>query len=176
MKRIIEHNLDQLGHLEYVIQNLTQDTYGAPVPLLHHASLGKHCRHMLEFYLCFLKGAAVGTINYDKRERNLLLETAQPYALATLETVRRALLTYADGTLADTKIILEIGDLGPEPIRMASTLEREMVYLADHTVHHLALVRLGFEALLPYKKLDITLGVAPSTIKNQPDVYTNVPA
>jgi uncharacterized damage-inducible protein DinB len=176
MKRIVHYNLEQLGHLETLIQNLDETTYAAPVPLLHNNSLGKHCRHMLEFYVCFLKGVLEGTINYDKRERNLLLENSHTYALATLETLRRALQTFANENLAETKLMVEASDVAPEPMVLASTLERELVYLADHTVHHLALVRLGFEALLPTKKLDATLGVAPSTIKSQPHVYTNVSA
>jgi hypothetical protein len=86
------------------------------------------------------------------------------------------LQAFADKDLGETRLMVEASDMSPEPILLASTLEREMVYLADHTVHHLALVRLGFEALLPGKQLDSTLGVAPSTIKSQPHVYTNVPA
>ena len=176
MQRIISYNLEQIAHLESIIQHLDEVTYSAPVPLLHNNSLGKHSRHMLEFYVCFFKGVQEGIVNYDKRERNLLLESSHTYALATLETLRRDLQAFADKDLGETRLMVEASDMSPEPILLASTLEREMVYLADHTVHHLALVRLGFEALLPGKQLDSTLGVAPSTIKSQPHVYTNVPA
>ena len=176
MKNIIQYNLDQLKHLESIILALDEETYAKPVPLLHDNSLGKHCRHMLEFYLCFFKGVKGGLVNYDKRERNLLLENSHTYALATLETIRRELHTHThDGLLAD-ELRVESSDVGNMSIVLLSTVAREMLYLADHTVHHLALVRLGFEALLPTQKLDSTLGIAPSTQKHQSHVHTNVSA
>ncbi|MBK8497236.1 MAG: hypothetical protein IPL52_00105 [Flavobacteriales bacterium] len=48
-----------------------------------------------------------------------------------------------------------------------TTLKRELAYLADHSVHHLAMVRIALEQELPLVRFPGHLGVAASTRNHQ---------
>jgi hypothetical protein len=42
---------------------------------------------------------------------------------------------------------------------------REMVFVYDHAIHHLAIIRIGLQVHFPEVDVDVHLGVSPSTIK-----------
>jgi hypothetical protein len=50
------------------------------------------------------------------------------------------------------------------PGAIASSLARELVYLIEHTIHHLAIIKIGLNQGYPHLVLPVNLGVAPSTL------------
>jgi hypothetical protein len=50
-------------------------------------------------------------------------------------------------------------------INTETTLLRELTYNIEHTVHHLALIRIGIVAECSYIKIDKTFGYADSTVQ-----------
>ena len=44
-------------------------------------SIGKHVRHVVEFYECLLLNSINDVVNYDERKRNLLLEENLKYTI-----------------------------------------------------------------------------------------------
>ncbi|MDX1476670.1 MAG: hypothetical protein R3301_03155 [Saprospiraceae bacterium] len=48
---------------------------------------------------------------------------------------------------------------------MDSSLERELIYNIEHTIHHLAIIKIGLAIIAPDIPLPAHFGVAPSTVK-----------
>lgn len=127
------------------------------------SSVGAQLRHVLEHYVSFLDGLPDRRVNYDARRRDPTLEREPMRALAAIERIGLALsqLPPAEGDLA-----LEVhGDAGGGPPGALdwrrSTVGRELQFLANHTVHHWAIVRLLLEGHGVRTEADF--GVAPST-------------
>ncbi len=122
------------------------------------STIGKHIRHVIDFYRCFLDGRDDGRIDYDARPRDVGLETdrlQQLDALAGLESDLSA--------IADLKTGLQIVSICEDGAlsRSRSTVARELVFLHSHSTHHLAIVvmlmrELGLET-------EAGWGLAPST-------------
>lgn len=146
--------LDQLGAL---LVQLSPEYYARPLSCLQANSLGKHVRHILEFFECLLDGIPVQAINYDLRRRDLRLETEPAYAMAKIDAIQKEIPLLIDGNL------LLQADLGAGLLDFSTTIFRELVFCMDHCMHHLALIRIGIQQHFPEIRLDDYLGVAFST-------------
>jgi hypothetical protein len=149
-----------LEQLEFVIKKLSDKQYTAPVLLLSNATIGQHARHVIEFFLELDKGYYNGIVNYDKRKRDYEIESNRYFAIQKLDEIKNRLLN-ADKNLL-LKIELSADDCSE--IEIKTNYFRELIYNLEHTVHHMALMRIGVasvsDILLPEK-----FGVAASTIK-----------
>ncbi len=126
-------------------------------------AVGGHFRHCLEFINCFLADADSGKIDYEKRERNQLLETGREFAIAeyarTIGQLENFRLNSAEKVLlVKTEILTDKEDLWCE-----SSVERELEFLQSHTIHHYALIAFKLRA----KNFSVSkeFGVAPSTLR-----------
>jgi hypothetical protein len=149
-----------LEQLEFVIEKLSDKQYTAPVSLLSNATIGQHARHVIEFFLELEKGYYNGIVNYDKRKRDYEIESNRSIAIRKLHEIKNRLLN------ADKNLLLSV-ELSPDEqaaIEIKTNYFRELIYNLEHTVHHMALMRIGLAAVS-----DILLpegfGIAPSTIK-----------
>ena len=79
------HNIKKLKEIKALIVQLTPSLYTTPKEIITGATVGQHFRHILEFYFCLEKGMKSGTVCYDDRERNRLLETDVIYAVNSIE-------------------------------------------------------------------------------------------
>lgn len=164
MKPIIAYNTVVLNQLQDLLTQLSPVDYTNVIPLLYNSSLGKHTRHIVEFYLCFFAAETSGCINYDARKRDLRLETDLLFVIDTIDKVKLNL----ENTTADAnwEIVCEMPDnIGFH--KGITTASRELNYLADHTVHHLALIKIGINLLQPQMKIADNFGVAASTINSR---------
>ena len=48
-----------------------------------------------------------------------------------------------------------------------SSLSRELLFVYDHAIHHLAIIRIGLTCHFSYVNMHRDLGVSPSTIKSR---------
>jgi hypothetical protein len=148
-----------LALLERIDDGLYAGTGGLPI----QSGVGAHFRHCVDFYQSFLAGVASGRIDYERREREALVERDRAFAATKLRIVISELLSlHADGE-AHLLVSLE-GESEDSSRWCSSTIARELQSLLSHTVHHYALVALtlrlrGFE---PGEEF----GVAPSTLKH----------
>ncbi|MEN8163066.1 MAG: hypothetical protein ABFS37_02975 [Acidobacteriota bacterium] len=103
-------------------------------------AIGPHLRHCLDHFRSLLTGLDTGTIDYDARERDPGLETDPGLFLAALYEVTAELAGL--GGISTTQAVEVTQTPAPErpPISVGSTLERELIFLSSHTIHHLALV------------------------------------
>ena len=128
--------------------------------LLKGASIGKHVRHIAEFYECMLFNVENNTINYDNRKRNNLLEENLKY---TIDYITEIIDTLKK--IETNKRVVLISNFEKKTISMESSLYREITYNIEHTVHHLAIISIAIPIHFSYINVDETFGYADSTIQ-----------
>ncbi|MDX1672222.1 MAG: DinB family protein [Balneolaceae bacterium] len=133
----------------------------------YNSGIGKHMRHILDHYECFLKGLP-DRIDYDARDRETKTETDRSYAIQKARTFIDQLRTIADNAdLLDRNVQVKSNEEGTEEISpwSRSTVKRELQFLISHTVHHFALI--GFILRTHGIEIPDDFGVAPSTLRYQ---------
>ena len=150
---------EQLKSLNNLLILLNDRQYTQANTFLGNASIGGHTRHIIELLKCASDGYHSGEVDYLNRVRNLSLETDRMLAMQELVNLQTQIIK-KDKSL---RLSTESDDIG-SPGFVNTTYFRELVYNAEHTIHHLALIRVGLREM----KLDIVgeeFGVAYSTLK-----------
>ncbi len=149
------HN--SLNELIDLLDQLSDSEYANPCTELSNASIGEHTRHIIEMFLCLENQYQSGIVNYDKRERNIQIQTNTKFAIKSIEKIKTNL------DKSDKKIELQ-QIIDGEEIRINSNYFRELLYNLEHCIHHQALIKV---AILKYDSLTINanFGVARSTIE-----------
>ena len=142
------------------LQQLSAEQYKQPSKILFNATIGQHTRHIIELFMELDKGYETGTVNYEKRKRDYLIETDKDFAASLLFEIYNRL------NKPDKGLILESNydEHSNEVIAIKSNYYREVIYNLEHTVHHMALIRVGVTEVSGIK-LPEGFGVASSTIK-----------
>lgn len=141
---------------------LTDRQYMQPSKQLFHASIGKHVRHIIELFVCLQKGYETGVVNYEKRARDLLMENDKEFARQLLIGIYKSI------DKPDKVLLLEANydEHSEESLRIETNYYREIVYNLEHTVHHMALIRVGINEIAGFA-VPKEFGVAASTLKYQ---------
>lgn len=141
--------LNQLNDEEYVFCHSE----------LSNATIGQHTRHIIEMFQALLNSYESGKVNYDKRERNILIQTNKLVAINTLNSI---LLNIE---LENKELILEQG-VEKVTFKVQTNYFRELLYNLEHSIHHQALIKV---AVLKNKNIKICneFGVAKSTLEYQ---------
>jgi hypothetical protein len=143
-----------------ILRQLSEAEYTQQSKILFNATIGQHVRHIIELFQALENGYAEGTVNYEKRKRDYRIETNKNLAISLLKDIRQSL------DRPNKEIILVAEDYGDEmePVSIITNYYREIAYNLEHTIHHMALIRVGVNEvsniLLPDE-----FGVAYSTIK-----------
>lgn len=157
------------------LERLDDELYGCHQPQLSGASIGDHTRHFIEFYQCILEKAHPEfqsedlVLCYDRRRRNKSIATSTRQALAMLDVLGEKL---PEIEFHDTLWVEHTDYLIGKTWLFASSVERELLYNIEHTIHHLALIRIGLRTVAPDLRLPAHFGVAPSTLQFQATVTT----
>ncbi|MES2734319.1 MAG: DinB family protein [Bacteroidota bacterium] len=161
---LVKTSQEVLVQLVGLLAQLSPTQYAAPLGLLSKNSIGNHVRHIIEFWECQLKGIAAGVINYDARERNLMLETDPAFVRTILEN-----LTYSiDKLEGDQEILLQVCyQHEAESSFVKTTVYRELAYNIEHTIHHLAIIKIAVLQMYPAVVLPPHFGVAHSTVRHR---------
>lgn len=155
----IQTMLDQMIHSAELLTN-EQFTY--PAGVLSHATIGQHVRHVVEFFLELDKGYEDGRVNYDNRGRDKKIENDRSFAITKLHEVGGR-LNRPDKELWLTTVIA--GSV-LETVEVRTNYQRELLYNLEHMVHHMALIRIGIEAV-SVVTLPVEFGVAQSTLQSK---------
>jgi uncharacterized damage-inducible protein DinB len=158
-----EAGVSILNGMEHVVGQISDDDFVKPSPLLGGVTIGQHLRHTIEFFQCLESGVKSGTINYDKRNHDNVIETDRLLALVTLERIKN----FVTHCQSDKSLSLEVGyDRHSEKtITVATNFHRELIYNIEHTVHHMALMKIGIRQVAPYVVVPQDFGVAASTLR-----------
>lgn len=149
--------LEALGK---AINKLTDAEYAEPVALIGGSSVGGHTRHTIEFLLELLAGYNCGTVNYDLRKRDMVLET---HVTAATEAINK-IVAHLQETDRALNLHTCYGEGDIQPIITATSYQREVIYNIEHIVHHMALIRVVFVNHFQ-KTVPPEFGVASSTLK-----------
>ena len=156
-------NIEIIDQLIDLLNDIESSVYKDALQPLHYGTVGQHVRHITEFYLCALKGHENGMVDYDSRERNLLIEIDKDFTIETLQSVKHQLKSLN----SDCNLILKSKFGGDEAMEISSSFFRELTYLIEHTIHHLAIIKIGLNEVYPEIKIPKNFGVAHSTIRYQ---------
>jgi len=142
------------------LNQLSDKEYAQPSAILFNATIGQHVRHIIELFQCLEKGYAEGVVNYEKRKRDYRIETDKNLAADLLKDIYRKL------EKPNKDLILEAEDYEDtvETVCIPSNYYREIAYNLEHTIHHMALIRVGINEVSSIS-LPTEFGVAYSTIK-----------
>lgn len=139
-----------------LLNQLDHDSYGQALPALSGASLGGHTRHIIELFEQLLQGYEMGEVNYDRRARDMRLQTDLN------EAIDRCAQLIAGIDLTDKPLLLTTEFQG-QSVQLPTTYARELLYNLEHCVHHQALLKVGLIAC-NLTLVDETFGVASATL------------
>ncbi|PZX91893.1 DinB family protein [Flavobacterium aquariorum] len=150
----INNSLDELIGL---LSQLSEEEYSEPCFELSGSSIGEHTRHIVEMFQCLNRNYDSGIVNYDKRERNVLIETNTDFAIQMILDVK-------NGISKDNKNIELQQIIDGNVVHIQSNYYRELLYNLEHCIHHQALIKV---AILKCENIavDDNFGVARSTIE-----------
>ena len=167
----------QTGHIADNVELLRQgvtaiaivgpDVYGGESGTDAVSPIGAHFRHVFDHYRAFLNGLSTGVLNYDVRDRDPLVERGAAVASQTAEAIMAGLEEIPDRQLPQSiQVSANVIEDGKSVVDWSgSTVQRELMYLLSHTVHHYAIIRLL--ATQAGVELNADFGVAPSTIAHR---------
>lgn len=100
-------------------------------------------------------------MDYAARKRNLLYEADPVLAAEAFKMFVEALENFDCQQVVSVRA--EFGnDLRPV---YDSTIGRELMFVYDHAIHHLAMIKVGLRCHFPDVNANPDLGVSPSTLK-----------
>ncbi len=151
------------NQLDWLFEHLDPGDYATPLELLGGASVGQHVRHILGFFECLLQGLESGAVNYDARPRELRIEADLAAARALFDQLERRIAALPpDRSLL---LIVSVGTTTAVQQQVTTSLDRELHYVAEHAMHHLALIRYGAQAQWPSLRFPADFGFATSTLR-----------
>lgn len=147
---------------QYYLAQLTPAEYQQGIPLLSQSTLGQHTRHFIEFYQCLISQLPGGTVNYDLRLRDTRIEQDPTFADGAIEQVKNQLVALHP----ETSLTLA-GKVTSSPDGVVTNVARELIYNIEHTIHHLAIIKIGLQLIRPDLTIPETFGIAPSTLAHR---------
>jgi len=161
---IVKNSKQILTQLVHLINSLTKDEYTSQLNMLNKSTIGQHIRHVVEFYNELEKGYSVGKVDYDNRKRNLSFEVDQNLVKDELHKIIGTIKKYD----LEKELLVEsnYGLSEKGKVYSKSSCRREIVYVLDHAVHHLAIIKIAIQTKYKHINLDADIGIAPSTLRN----------
>ena len=156
-QKVIEDVFNQLADS---LERLTAKEYSQPSKILFQATIGQHVRHIIELYVCLYNGYETGTVNYENRKRDLRIETDKDMAIDLMKMISNNI----DKTDKDLWLESNYDEQSDDTIIVKTNYFRELLYNLEHTVHHMALIRVGINDISAIT-IHEGFGVASSTIK-----------
>jgi uncharacterized damage-inducible protein DinB len=149
-----------------LLEDLPDSLYTSTTPFTPEGTVGRHLRHCVDFFECFLEGLPAGRIDYADRRRDPTIESSRAAALIRLVELEARLATLTGFDLRRSVLVRpEDDDLHPRDQQawFRSSVGRELRFLASHTVHHFALIAVLLRTL--GRSTDPEFGVSPSTLR-----------
>ncbi len=138
---------------------LTEAVY-EQTPSIAGSPIGKHIRHIVDHLANYRAGMESGCIDYNARSRESDTERQPLIAMNQLKAFSEWLQSSPD-ELVVLSIVTEVSTSDNVSVRLPSSSHRELVYLINHTYHHIA------NASALARSMDVKipshLGIAPAT-------------
>lgn len=153
---VVSQAIDLLGEI-----NLEQ--YQKKLPPHFPSSIGSHMRHIIDHFLALKNGFETGHVDYNVRHRHNEVEQFPKVAIKNFEEIALWLANLQSDWLQQKVTISSEIELGHSNLSECySTLERELVFVNSHAIHHYALIR----TICSMQNKDVPefFGYAPATI------------
>lgn len=161
-EQFLRQNLEQLAQAKRLLEAISDQAYSLTGHQYFGSGIGKHLRHVLDHYECFL-GAEGDRVDYDLRSRDPRIETDRTCALKRIDEIAEGLEAISGRAGRGVEVRAnESSEPGQHGQFCESSDARELSYLASHTVHHFALIAIILKILGIIPPEDF--GVAPSTL------------
>lgn|SRR5574343_20722 len=147
--------------LNGTLQHLSDLEFITPCRHLSNNTIGQHVRHIIELFQCLEQGYEGGVVNYEKRKRDASIETDKNLAISLLKQIASGL----DKPNKDMKLQAAYYDEAEAAVSIDTNYIREVAYNLEHTIHHMALIRVGINEVSSVT-LPEDFGVASSTVKH----------
>jgi hypothetical protein len=149
--------------LSGTLEKLTDEQYVYKSATLSNATIGQHVRHIIEMFICLEDGYDQGVVNYEKRKRDVKIETDRAFAGSLLKKIYNGL------SRENKELVLEAtyNEDSNEHILFNTNFYREIAYNLEHTIHHMALIKVGVREVNADLVIPESFGVAASTIKHR---------
>lgn len=148
-----------LSQLNNSLVDLSDEEYIRPSRTLFNATIGQHVRHVIELYICLFNGYETGVVNYEKRKRDTRIETDKDFAIE----LNQMIVNNLDKDNKELQLEASYDDHS-FPVAVPTNYYREIIYNLEHTVHHMALIRVGINEVSSIT-IPEGFGVASSTLK-----------
>jgi hypothetical protein len=149
------------------IETIDDASYAHPSRLMPGGTIGKHFRHVVDHFTATLAPLRQGiepgaTIEYDRRERNVPMETCRRTAVSEIRGVMQELLGARESASEDPVTVRVMLSADGAERDFRSTLGRELAFASHHAVHHHAMIQvIAGELGLPVPD---GFGKAPATL------------
>ncbi|MFT5749428.1 MAG: putative damage-inducible protein DinB [Ancylomarina sp.] len=167
--QIINASKEICSQLFQVCDKLENKEYAHCSSLLLGGSIGKHMRHIIEFYDILREGSEIGKINYDSRSRNSQIENETEAAKLRLTSILIWLEGLKENENLSLKLCFSFDQERDELEDVESNLMRELAYNMEHAIHHMALIRIALDQLFSHININSNFGLAYSTIRFNKD-------
>lgn len=147
-----------------ILRGIRDDDFRLGEDSLGLSSIGAHVRHVGDACDRFLDGVARGFIDYDCRSRDVRFEFDRIAAIERLESLVARFSELDPHTQPSSLLVRHDAPEGEDEMVLRSSVERELMFLASHGVHHFALVAV----LLRAKAIETPpgFGMAISTLRH----------
>lgn len=145
-----------LLELQCLLNQISEEDFSKPIEFLSNASIGEHTRHIIELFNCLIASYDTGEVNYDNRNRNILIQTNPSVAIEAIHSI-------CNKIEKENKDLILVSEFFDEISQMPTNYYREVIYNLEHCIHHQALIKV---AVFQFEHLSVheNFGVAPSTI------------
>ena len=164
MDLLKKQSTEILEQLSTMIHQLSAQEYQESITVLSNNSIGKHVRHILEFYEILLSGTELKKLNYDLRKRNPIIEVDKHATIEKIEEFK-GIISKITG---DTTLSLSANYSTSEEnhnFTVPSSLSRELMYNIEHAIHHMAIIKIAVNTSFNHIKLQSNFGIASSTVR-----------
>ena len=157
---IADHNhlISEIIALLYKINN---NVYNKNSSFLINHSIGKHFRHIYDFYIQFCNGFENKNIYYDDRKRNSELESNCNAMIKGFEQIQNKI-----NIKENFDLIIHYQLQNNLKDKIKSNIIRELVFIYSHSIHHLAMIRTVLENEHGFV-FSNNMGFSLSTIKHK---------
>ena len=133
--------LEACRRCESVVDTVIRSDGGRPGAAWQAVS--PHLRHCVEHFRLLLGGLDSGRIDYDARERDPRLERDPDAMRAALRDIVSALTALSVDRLVCALEVTQSAAPGRPPLTTPSCVDRELVFLSSHSIHHIAIMALA---------------------------------
>lgn len=144
-----------------VLHLLPANYYTQPISILEQQTIGHQVRHIIEHWQILIENYESNVINYANRKRDIVIEQNKELAINLLQTLQQQ-----SNKINSTLNIVSID----ETTTFSSSYYRELDVVAEHIIHHAAIIKMAIISIDSNFKIPTNFGYAPSTISYKEQV------